>query len=75
VGLASSFLALSRNLGMVIGVAFAEMVISFSLPMSPLEKAKASPSLASIQGVWKLVVIIGLAAILVSWTREKKSDH
>ncbi len=73
VGLASSFLALSRNLGMVIGVAFAEMVITFSLPASPLEGAKTSPSLASIQGVWKLVVIIGLAAILVSWTREKKS--
>jgi EmrB/QacA subfamily drug resistance transporter len=74
VGLASSFLALSRNLGMVIGVAFAEMVITFNLPISPLERAKASPSLASIQGVWKLVVIIGLAAILVSWTREKKSN-
>jgi EmrB/QacA subfamily drug resistance transporter len=74
VGLASSFLALSRNLGLVIGVAFAEMVITFSLPISPLERAKASPSLASIQDVWKLVVIIGVAAILVSWTREKKSD-
>jgi EmrB/QacA subfamily drug resistance transporter len=75
VGLASSFLALSRNLGLVIGVAFAEMVITFSLPISPLEKAKASPSLASIQDVWKLVVIIGLAAILISWTRENKPDR
>jgi MFS family permease len=75
VGLASSFLALSRNLGMVIGVAFAEMVISFSLPASPPGRAKASPSLGSIQNVWMLVVIIGLAAILISWTREKKSDH
>jgi EmrB/QacA subfamily drug resistance transporter len=72
VNLASSFLALSRNLGMVIGVAFAEMVITVGLPLSPLEKAKASPSLASIQDVWKLVVIIGLAAILVYWTMEKK---
>jgi EmrB/QacA subfamily drug resistance transporter len=44
IGLASSFLALSRNLGMVIGVAFAEMVITFGLPISPLERAKASPS-------------------------------
>jgi len=74
VGLASSFLALSRNLGLVIGVAFAEMVITFSLPISPLERAKASPSLGSIQDVWKLVLIIGLAAILISWARENKSD-
>jgi len=74
LGLASSFLALSRNLGMVIGVAFAEMVIAFSLPISSLEEAKTGPSLASIQSVWKLVVIVGLAAILVSWTRERKSD-
>ena len=74
VGLASSFLALSRNLGMVIGVAFAEMVITLSLPTSPLERAKASPSLGSIQDVWKLVLIIGLAAVLISWARENKSD-
>ena len=74
VGLASSFLALSRNLGMVIGVAFAEMVITFSLPASTLERAKASPSIGGIQDVWKLVLIIGLAAILVSWARENKSD-
>jgi EmrB/QacA subfamily drug resistance transporter len=75
VGLASSFLALSRNLGLVIGVAFAEMVITLSLPASPLEGAKASPSLGSIQDVWKLVLIIGLAAILISWARENKSDE
>jgi EmrB/QacA subfamily drug resistance transporter len=74
VGLASSFLALSRNLGLVIGVAFAEMVITLSLPASPLEGAKTSPSLGSIQDVWKLVLIIGLAAILISWARENKSD-
>jgi EmrB/QacA subfamily drug resistance transporter len=73
VGLASSFLALSRNLGMVIGVAFAEMVMAFSLPATPLERAKESPSLESIQDVWKLVLIIGLTAILISWTRESKS--
>ena len=74
VGLASSFLALSRNLGMVIGVAFAEMVIAFRLPTAPLEIAKAGPSLESIQDVWKLVLIIGLAAILISWTREGRSN-
>jgi EmrB/QacA subfamily drug resistance transporter len=74
VGLASSFSALSRNLGMVIGVAFAEMVITFRLPTSPLERAKASPSLGSIQDVWKLVLIVGFTAILISWARENKSD-
>ena len=74
VGLASSFLALSRNLGMVIGVAFAEMVIAFRLPAAPLEIAKAGPSLESIQDVWKLILIIGLAAILISWTREGRSN-
>jgi EmrB/QacA subfamily drug resistance transporter len=75
VGLASSFLALARNLGLVIGVAFAELVIRFSLPVSPLERAKESPSLGNIQNVWKLVLIIGLAAILISWGRENKSDR
>jgi len=74
VGLASSFLALSRNLGMVIGVAFAEMVIAFSLPATPLERAKGGPSLEGIQDVWKLVLFIGLTAILISWTRESKSN-
>ena len=74
VGLASSFLALSRNLGMVIGVAFAEMVIAFRLPAAPLERAKAGPSLEGIQDVWKLILIIGLTAILISWTREGKSN-
>ena len=74
VGLASSFLALSRNLGMVIGVAFAEMVIAFSLPTSPLERAKIGLSLGAIQAVWKLLLIIGLTAILISWARESKSN-
>ncbi len=74
VGLASSFLALSRNLGMVIGVAFAEMVIALRSPLAPLERAEAGPSLESIQDVWKFVLIIGIAAILISWTREKKSN-
>lgn len=74
VGLASSFLALSRNLGMVIGIAFAEMVIAFGLPATPLGQEKAGLSLESIQDVWKFIVIIGLAAILISWTRESKSN-
>ncbi len=74
VGLASSFLALSRNLGIVIGVAFAEMVIAFRLPVVQLEKAKAGPSLEGIQDVWKLVLVIGLTAILISWARESKSN-
>ena len=74
VGLASSFLALARNLGMIIGVAFAEMIIAFNLHATPLEKAKEVPSLESIQDVWKLVLIIGLTAILISWTRESKPN-
>jgi EmrB/QacA subfamily drug resistance transporter len=72
VGLASSFLALSRNLGMVMGVAFAEMVITFRLPTPPLKGANADPSLGGIQDVWKLLILIGLIAILISWTREGK---
>jgi EmrB/QacA subfamily drug resistance transporter len=72
VGLASSFLALSRNLGMVIGIAFAEMVIAFRLPAVPLGQEKAGFSLESIQNVWKFLLIIGLVAILISWTRESQ---
>ncbi len=72
VGLASSFLALARNLGLVMGVAFAEMVIAFKLPSIPLQSLKAGPSLESIQDVWKLMLILGFVAILISWTREEK---
>jgi hypothetical protein len=72
IGFASSFLALSRNLGMGIGVAFAEMVIAFRAPMTPLDTGRGGPSLESIQDVWKLALIIGLSAILISWTREGK---
>ncbi len=75
VGLASSFLALARNLGMVIGVAFAEMVIAFRLPAIPLGNVKTGPSLGSIQDVWKLMLIIGLIAIFISWTRESKPNN
>jgi len=74
VGLASSFLALARNLGLVMGVAFAEMVIAFKLPAIPLESLKAGPSLESIQDVWKLMLIVGFLAILISWTRKNKSS-
>jgi EmrB/QacA subfamily drug resistance transporter len=74
VGLASSFSALSRNLGLVIGVAFAEMVIAFRLATIPLETEKGTPSLESIQDVWKLVFIIGLIAVLISWIRESRSN-
>jgi len=70
IGLASSFLALSRNLGMVVGVAFAEMLIAFRSSVSSLETGK--PSLESIQDVWKFILIIGLAAILTSWSRGGK---
>lgn len=72
VGLASSFLALARNLGLVMGVAFAEMVIAFRLPALPVESLKAGPPLESIQDVWKLMLILGFIAILISWTREEK---
>jgi len=74
LGLASSFLALSRNLGMVIGVAFAEMVVAFRLPVVPPGQAGTGASLEGIQDVWKLVLIVGLTAILISWIRESKSN-
>jgi EmrB/QacA subfamily drug resistance transporter len=73
IGFASSFLALSRNLGMVMGVAFAEMVIASRAPTTPLDTGRGGPSLESIQDVWRLALIIGLSAILISWTREGKS--
>jgi EmrB/QacA subfamily drug resistance transporter len=70
VGLASSFLALARNLGMVIGVAFAEMVIAFRIPeTSPTGRG---PSFEGIQDVWRIVIIIGLIAIFLSWRRGER---
>ncbi len=69
VGLASSFLALSRNLGMAIGIAFAEMVIALRTASSG--QATGEPSLESLQYVWKSVLVIGLIAVLFSWTRKK----
>ncbi len=71
VGVASSFLALSRNLGMVIGVAFAEMVVAFRSSATSTS-AGSSPSLEGIQDVWKVVIVIGLTAIFLSWKRGRK---
>ena len=71
IGLASSFLALARNLGMVVGIAFAEMVIALkTTPLSP-EAGRTVPSLAGIQDVWRSAVLIGLAAVILSWTRRQ----
>ena len=73
IGLASSFLALSRNLGMVMGIAFAEMVIAFRIPTTSLEMGRGGPSLESIHDVWGLGLVIGLTAVLISWIRESRS--
>lgn len=70
VGLASSFLALARNLGMVIGVAFAEMVIACRIPATP--PSGRGLSLEGIQDVWRIMVMIGLIAIFLSWRRGKE---
>jgi MFS family permease len=74
VGLASSFLALARNLGMVIGVAFAEMVIAFRGSVTPLQAGTGSLFLEGIQDVWELVLVIGLIAVLLSWIREGRGS-
>jgi EmrB/QacA subfamily drug resistance transporter len=74
VGLASSLAALSRNLGIVVGVAFAEMVIALRASAIPLERGSEGPSLESIQDVWKLVLILGLTAVLLSWTGKRRSE-
>jgi EmrB/QacA subfamily drug resistance transporter len=71
-GLASSFLSLARNLGLVIGVAFAEMVIAFRSSTIPLETGKGNLSVESIHAVWELILFLGLAAIILSWTRGGK---
>ena len=73
IGLASSFLALARNLGMVVGIAFAEMVIALKTAALSLGPGKAAPSLAGIHDVWRSALLIGLAAIILSWTRGKRS--
>ena len=72
VGLASSFLALSRNLGMAIGVAFAEMVISFRSAGYSSGAGTGVPTLEAIQGVWKLVFMIGGVAVILSWVGRRR---
>ncbi len=71
IGLASSFLGLARNLGMVIGIAFAEMVIALRTAAIPAGSGKGGLSLQCLQDVWRSVLIIGLVGILFSWTRGK----
>lgn len=71
VGVASSFLALARNLGMVIGVAFAEVIIAFRMSGIP-SGTRRGPILESIQDVWQMVMGIGLIAIFLSWRRGRK---
>ena len=71
VGLASSFLALARNLGMVIGIAFAEMIIAFRTGATSLITGTGGPSLGSLQDVWRSVLLLGGVAILLSWTRRR----
>jgi EmrB/QacA subfamily drug resistance transporter len=73
IGFASSFLALSRNLGMVMGVGFAEMIIAFRAATAPWDAGTGGPSLESIRDVWKVILVMGLMAILISWTREGKN--
>ena len=73
VGLASSFLALARNLGMVIGIAFAEMITAFRAEVASMEPGRGSLSLEGLQDVWRSALLIGMMAILLSWTRKKRS--
>jgi hypothetical protein len=42
--------------------------------MPSLEAGIGNPSLESIQDVWKLLLIIGLTAIIISWTRRSESE-
>jgi hypothetical protein len=56
---------------MVIGIAFAEMVIALRTTVPSLEAGRENLSLQSIQDVWKSVLIFGLMGILLSWTRKK----
>ena len=71
IGLTSSFLALSRNLGMVVGVAFAEMVISFRSVGIPSGPGGGVPTLEAIQGVWESALLIGGAAGVLSWAGRR----
>jgi hypothetical protein len=71
VGLASSFLALSRNLGMAVGVAFAEMVISLRSAGHPSDTEPGAPTLEALQGVWRSALLIGGGAGLLSWVGRR----
>lgn len=68
VGIASSFSALSRNLGLVIGVGLAEMIVSFD----PNTRETGLPSLESIHKVWEVIIILSLFAIFFSVMRGEK---
>lgn len=72
VGLASSFLALSRNLGMAVGVAFAEMVISLRSAGISSGTGLGVPTLEAIQGVWRLALLIGIVAGILSWVGRRR---
>jgi MFS family permease len=75
VGLASSFLALARNLGLVLGVALAGMVIAFKSTHSEGGGVEGSPALESIHAVWTLALLVGLVGGLLSWVRSEKVLH
>jgi len=55
---------------MVIGIAFAEMIVSLSGTVSSSGLVQGSPSIESLQYVWKSALPIGLMAVLISWTRN-----
>jgi len=75
VGVASSFPALSRNLGLVIGVAAAEMVVALGTYAGSGDPARGIPSLMSLHHVWRLSLIVGLAAVVLSWARKGRADR
>jgi len=70
IGLASSFLALVRNLGIMMGVALAEVIIAFRMPALS-EAGRTDPTIEGIHDVWRLTMVLGLFAAVLSWTRVK----
>jgi EmrB/QacA subfamily drug resistance transporter len=74
VGLASSFLPLARNFGMVVGVALAETVVSLKSTMVIVEAGTGIPTIEAIQGVWRVVAVIGVMAGLLAWTKGKPPE-
>ena len=69
--IASSFLSLSRNLGMVVGVALAEMIVALNTPIQGERGAGGSPPLESLRHVWDFAMFFGITAALLSWTRDR----